>query len=264
MNVFKFSPLLLSLVFPLHAHAGETEWAIQALVLHQHVEEIGRTGNTLVEESGLEPGVELVVRWVARENALSGKMLLSSSTLDYEGRTQSGVPVDSATDYRRLRATLGYSRGITDTTKLNIQLETEWLSRDINGTGNISGLQEDTKSSRLLFGVEKHLGGVDRPIRVDLAAVVGVSGTQTISAPGIIDDVDLPEGRTLGARVAANLPLGESNGRGLAWSLAPTVEYLHSERSEDRPWFQNGVRRGTLAQPETRRWSAGVGLMASW
>ena len=264
MNVFKFSPLLLPFVFPLHAHAGETEWAIQALALHQHVEEIGRTGNILVEESGLEPAAELVARWIASENTLSGKMLFGSSTLDYEGRTQSGVPIDSETDYRRLRATLGYSRVMTDTTKLSIQFETEWLSRDIQGIGTISGLQEDTRSSRLLFGVEKRVGGVGRPIRLDLAAVVGVSGTQTISAPGIIDDVDLPEGSTLGARVAANLPLGESDGRGLAWSLAPTVEYLHSERSEDRPWFQNGVLRGTLAQPETRRWAAGVGLVASW
>ena len=264
MNVFKFSPLLFLLVFPLHASAGETEWAVKAQALYQHVEEIGRTGNTLVEESGVEPAVELGIRWSERENSLSGKILFGGSTLDYAGRTQSGVPIDSATDYRRLRASLGYARSITDTTALGLRFETEWLSRDINGTGNISGLQEDTRSSRLLFGVEQRFGRAVHPVLLDLAAVVGVSGTQTISAPGIVDDVDLPEGRTLGARVEASVPLGESGGRALAWSLVPTVEYLHSDRSEDRPWFQNGVLRGTLAQPEMRRWAAGVGLTASW
>jgi hypothetical protein len=264
MNVSKFSLLLLIFVFPLHSHAGDTEWTLKAQALYQHVEEIGRTGNTLVEESGWEPALELGTCWVQRESALSARLLFGSSTLDYAGRTQSGIPIDSETDYRRLRASLGYAHGITDTTTLNLQFETEWLSRDINGTGNISGLQEDTRSSRLLFGVEQRFGRDGRPVRLDLAALVGISGTQTISAPGIIDDVDLPEGRTLGARAAVHLPLGASGGKGPDWSLVPTVEYLHSDRSENRPWFQNGVLRGILAQPETRRWGAGVGLMASW
>jgi hypothetical protein len=72
------------------------------------------------------------------------------------------------------------------------------------------------------------------------------------------------KGRTYGVRGIVSIPLSPDSKGGCTWTLTPTVEYLHSDRSEDRLWTQNGVIRGTLAQPETRRWAAGVGLMAIW
>lgn len=265
MNLPRICLFSLAFVLPWNAHALESEWSIKTLLLYQTVDEIAQSGTTLVSESGVEPALELGGSWPQTAGgALFGKVLLSGSTLDYEGRTQSGRPVDSETDYRRLRMTLGYSHAVTPATKLKAQFETEWLSRDINGIGSIAGLNEETQSSRLLLGLEKELGGSGRPISVEVAGVFGLSGTQEVSSPGIVDEVALPEGQAIGARFAAVIPLGVPRSSGWAWALTPVVEYLQTDRSEDRLWSQNGVIRGTLAQPEMRRWSAGVGLMATW
>lgn len=265
MNLPRLCLFSLAFALPWNAHALESEWSIKTLLLYQTVDEIAQSGTTLVSESGVAPALEFGGRWPqATGGALFGKVLLSGYTLDYEGRTQSGRPVDSETDYRRLRMTVGYSHAVTPATKLKAQFEAEWLARDINGIGNIAGLSEDTQSNRLLLGLEKELGGSGRPISVEVAGVFGLSGTQEVSSAGIVDEVELPEGQALGARFAAVIPLGAPRSSGWAWSLTPAVEYLHTDRSEDRLWSQNGVIRGTLAQPEMRRWSAGLGLMATW
>jgi hypothetical protein len=260
-----FSLLLgLSLATPIQADELDGSWSIKALALYQNLEETGRSGSTLVEESGLEPAIELAGEWPAGSGSLIGSMLLSRYTLDYEGKSQAGRLVDSETDYQRVRMALGYSHPLQETLRLKVQLEVEWLERDINGVDNIAGLNEETQSNRLLIGLEKDVLTFDRQISVELTGVWGLSGTQEVSSPGIIDEVELPEGRTYGVRGIVSIPLNPDSKGGWTWTLTPTVEYLHSDRSEDRLWTQNGVIRGTLAQPETRRWAAGVGLMAIW
>jgi hypothetical protein len=260
-----FSLLLgLSLAMPIQADEPDGSWSLKALALYQNVEEIGQSGSTLLEESGLGPAIELAGAWPAASGSVIGSMLLSRYTLDYEGRSQLGRAVDSETDYQRLRVALGYSHPLQDTLRLKVQVEVEWLERDINGVDNIAGLNEETQSNRLLVGLEKDVLTFDRQISVELTGVWGLSGTQEVSSPGIIDEVELPEGRTYGVRGLVSIPLNPDSKGGWTWTLTPTVEYLHSDRSEDRLWTQNGVIRGTLAQPETRRWAAGVGLMATW
>ena len=212
----------------------------------------------------MEPAIELAGAWPAGSGSVIGSILLSRYTLDYEGTSQVGRPVDSDTDYERLRMALGYSYAFQETGRLKVQLEVEWLERDINGVDNIAGLSEETQSNRLLIGLQKDFVTFDRQIGLELTWVWGLSGTQKVSSAGIIDEVELPEGRTYGVRSIVSIPLNPDSKGGWRWTLTPTVEYLYSDRSEDRLWTQNGVIRGTLAQPETRRWAAGVGLMAIW
>jgi hypothetical protein len=254
----------LSLATPIHANEFDGTWSIKALALYQNLEETGQSGSTLVEESGLEPAIELAGAWPVGHGSLIGNILLSRYTLDYEGRSQAGRSVDSETDYQRVRVALGYSHPLQEALRLKVQVELEWLERDINGVDNIAGLNEESQSNRLLIGLEKDVLTFDRQISVELTGVWGLSGTQEVSSPGIIDEVELPEGRTYGVRGIVSIPLSPDSKGGCTWTLTPTVEYLHSDRSEDRLWTQNGVIRGTLAQPETRRWAAGVGLMAIW
>jgi len=260
-----FSLLLgLSLAAPIQADELDGSWSIKALALYQNLEETGQSGSTLVEESGLEPAIELAGAWPAGNGSVIGSILLSRYTLDYEGKSQAGRSVDSETDYQRLRVALGYSHPLQETARLKVQLEVEWMERDINGVDSIAGLNEETQSNRLLIGLEKDVLTFDRQISLELIGVWGLSGTQKVSSAGIIDEVELPEGRTYGVRSIVSIPLNPHSKGGWMWTLTPTVEYLHSDRSEDRLWTQDGVIRGTLAQPETRRWAAGLGLMAIW
>lgn len=249
---------------PIQADELDGSWSIKALALYQNLEETGRSGSTLVEESGLEPAIELAWAWPAGSGSVIGNILLSRYTLDYEGKSQAGRSVDSETDYQKLRVALGYSHPLRETLRLKVQVEVEWLERDINGVDNIAGLNEETQSNRLLIGLEKDFLAFARQIGLELIGVWGLSGTQKVSSAGIIDEVELPEGRTYGVRSVISIPLNPDSKSEWTWTLTPTVEYLHSDRSEDRLWTQNGVIRGTLAQPETRRWAAGVGLMAIW
>jgi hypothetical protein len=260
-----FSLLLgLSLAMPIQADEPDGSWSLNALALYQTVEEIGQSGSTLVEESGLEPAIELAGAWPTGSGSVIGSMLLSRYTLDYEGRSQLGRAVDSETDYQRLRMALDYSHPLQDTLRLKVQVEGEWLERHINGVENIAGLNEETRSNRLLIGLEKDVFTFDRRISVELTGVWGLSGTQKVSSAGIIDEVELPEGRTYGVRSIVSIPLNPDSKGGWTWTLTPTLEYLHSDRSEDRLWTQDGVPQGILAQPETHRWAAGIGLMAIW
>lgn len=266
LYVTRFFILLLVAagILSTHAAASDGILAIGVVARYHDVEEVGQSGAPLVQESGWEPAIELGGKWPVPSGALIGKILMSRYALDYEGRSQLGRSVDSETDYRRIRVGLGYSHGLTETTKVSLQFERESLERDINSVGNIAGLNEKTESNRLLLGVEKVLAALGRPISLEWAGVLGLSGTQKVASPGVIDEVRIPEGRTYGIRVAATIPLGSRGERGWSWALTPTIEYLHSKRSEDRPWTQNGAIRGILAQPETRRWAFGVGLMAMW
>jgi len=264
MRCFVFTLFGLSLAMPIQADELDGSWSIKALALYQNLEETGQSGSTLVEESGLEPAIELAGAWPAGSGSVIGSILLSRYTLDYEGKSQAGRSVDSETDYQRLRVALGYSHPLQETARLKVQLEVEWMERDINGVDNIAGLNEETQSNRLLIGLEKDVLTFDRQISLELIGVWGLSGTQKVSSAGIIDEVELPEGRTYGVRSIVSIPLNPDSKGGWMWTLTPTVEYLHSDRSEDRLWTQDGVIRGTLAQPETRRWAAGLGLMAIW
>ena len=249
---------------PIQANQFQESWSIEALALYQNLEETRRSGSTLVEESGLAPAIALAGAWPAGRGSVIGTMLLSRYTLDYEGKSQGGRSVDSETDYQRLRVALGYSSPLQETLRLKVQVEVEWMERDIAGVDNIAGLNEETQSNRLLIGLEKDVLTFDRQIGLELTAVWGLSGTQKVSSAGIIDEVELPEGRTYGVRSIVSIPLNPDSKAGWTWTLTPRFEYLHSDRSEDRLWTQDGVLRGTLAQPETRRWAAGVGLMAIW
>ncbi len=212
----------------------------------------------------MEPAIELAGVWPAGGGSVTGRLLLSRYTLDYEGRSQAGRPVDSESDYRRLRLGVGYAYPLAETWRIRLELESEWLDRDIAGVENIAGLNEEMRSTRLLAGMETTFTARDRPVTLDLSALWALSGTQEVSSPGVIDPVELPEGRSWGVRGAVRIPLNPHSANRWSWVLIPRFEYLHSDRSENRLWTQDGVIQGTLAQPETRRWAVGAGLMAIW
>ncbi|MFZ0105573.1 MAG: hypothetical protein WAK92_01775, partial [Thiobacillus sp.] len=193
------SRLLLLLPFlapPLQAAELQGNWSVEAQLLYRNIEETGSSGSTLVDESGLVPALEIGGRFPAGKGAWIGRLLLSDYTLDYEGRSRLGRTVESETDYRRLRLGFGYAYPLADTWRIRLELEAERLERDIAGVDNIAGLNEEMRSTRLLAGLEKTFVAVDRTVTLDLAALWGLSGTQEVSSPGVIDQVELPEGRS--------------------------------------------------------------------
>ncbi|MBU1235643.1 MAG: hypothetical protein KJ634_08860 [Gammaproteobacteria bacterium] len=254
------SIFLLSLLMPALCHAAEATWSLDTKLLHHGVDEFSQSGTKLVEESGWGPAIALTRRLPVGPGQWRATIELADHTLDYDGRSQSGIPVRSTTDYQRIRVATGYNHPVSEETKLGAQFEIESLDREINGVDNIAGLSEKTLSRCLVLGLETTIDRVD----LTLDAVVGLSGSQKVSSPGIIDEVALPEGDMLGFRIGAALPLGRLAEDGLKWSATSALEYLRIDRSESRPWYQNGVQRGILTQPETRRWSLGFGLVTKW
>lgn len=218
-----------------------------------------RGSHHLVDERGTIPSAEGRVFIPFSSGTFEIGYAASNGHLHYDGQTQSGRPFRTTTDQRISRSTVTYSHPITHYLHLRLGWELERRNRRIHGKGDVLGLDENYRHQHALAGLQYRAGWASA--QMDLLASLG--GSQSISAKGAIDTVTVPSNGALGIRLQAALPLTDAHSD-THLHLIPRFEYLHTPRSDSRPYSNGGMPAGTISQPETRRWSAGLGLALSW
>ncbi len=218
-----------------------------------------RGSRHLVDEHGVIPAAEARVIIPLPSGTFALEHAASGGALHYDGQTQSGRPFQTTTDQRISRSAIKYSIPLTENLHIRLGWELEARSRRIHGRAHVLGLDEDYRHQLALAGLQYQASW--GKTQADL--LTSLSGSQSISSKGAIDKVTIPSNHVLGIRLQAALPLTDPNPATRVYWV-PRLEYLHTPRSASRPYNNAGLPAGTISQPETRRWSAGLGLVLSW
>jgi len=249
---------------PNAVYAGQTTWSAGAAIERQILTETGRSGATLVEETGWLPVLSLGGHHVLADGYLQGGLSYTDSNLDYDGQSQNGQAATSLSGHHRLRLSLGYGRPVAADWDVSGHFEYERLDRDIRGVDDLAGMSERYRALRVVARLGHVTTVMRRPARVELAVSYGLDGRQQVASPGVIDPVELPMGKAWGIGGSLDVELGHLAMGGPVWHLTPSLAYRHAARSDNRPWTANGFYRGVIAQPETAVWEAGLGIRADW
>lgn len=234
------------------------DWQLGLGAQYENVQEFDRAGSRLLTERGFLPDAQLCAsaNWDLAHLKLELSHALGS--LDYDGQTQSGRAISTQTHYRNTKASLITAWDISAPWELQIGLVREWRKRQIQSLSHVAGMEERYRSNWAIAGLEWRYQDAD----IAFQGILGLAGTQTVSSPNLIDPVNFKSGQLRGWRGEAHIPIKKIAGMRLA--LKPSFELLTIERSKDAQWTLDGIPQGSLAQPKTRRWSAGANVLVAW
>ena len=247
LRILCISGLCLASALSAPAHA---EWQVSAGLAARHldVKEIGRNGQTLVNERGWLPGVRVRADYALPQWRLGVSADFYRNDISYDGRLQSGAPfrTDTGTTMARLGIDAAYR--LTETTHLVVGLERDEWRRRIRGQGNVLGLDERYSSWRLLGGAEFGLAhGTAGNLRArTLLVAAGPERLRVRFDQQVYDDARFTTKAAAGARlgldfVPAALP---------AMTIGMEFDWLKVRRSDPAELRRGGVPMGTVAQPE--------------
>lgn len=266
-SIFKFlaTSAVVNLAV-LTAEAANIAWSFDSGVSRVSVLEKSLSGDTLVEELGWQPHLEfgLIKPLAGSPGSITANAFLSSSTLDYDGQSQNGTAIETHTDYRRARLNVGYLHPLTETLDIALSYTLEKSTRDIQSQGALTGLNEEYRQQFLEIGITKKLTINNGPATLDINAATLTSGSQHVSAAGVIDRTTLPIDEANGIRIKMSIPLSKKPAQSIAIKLIPSMEFMHTPRSRSRPWRQNGQLRGSLSQPEMETLRIGLAIQSMW
>ncbi|NML27848.1 hypothetical protein [Zoogloea dura] len=242
----------------LRAESPPARYELILLAEHQALSET-RNGHTLVEERGNLPSLTGRISLPMPHGALHLALSASSGELDYDGQTQRGAGFTSTTRLRTLRHAVSYVYPLQDGLNVLVGWLEEKRNRRISGRGAVLGLDEDYRHDYGTLGIRRDASWGS--IQAEL--LLGLGGSQSVSSRGAVDTVTFPSNSGSGLHLQGRFPVtGHTHALRLEW--LPRFEYLHTPRSDSRPYNNGGMPAGTISQPETRRWSAGLGLALSW
>ncbi len=209
--------------------------------------EYDTNGRRIVMEQGWLPGLEARLGFTEGQCGLFGKASFYKHDIDYRGQTQSSSALASTTATGIMQMQTGMSYALTDATSLFAALEWERWQRDINGVGNVKGLQERTTTHRLLLGLEaRHAWSPYGTIGASAAIVQARPEQLRVGFSGVLDEASFRTRSATGLRLG--LSLRPQAWPALEWVL--DVDRIRVGRSADATVSRNGAYAGTVAQPE--------------
>lgn len=133
---------------------AETQLTISPSLLHFDYTEFSTTDQELDNESGWLPGLEARLNHsFASDWSFAIVSAYYSGTVDYVGQTQSGVPHNTDTDTDLFRIGGQINRRVYEKINLFIGIQSHQWDRDINDTGNVSGIYETYKWHEYAIGL---------------------------------------------------------------------------------------------------------------
>lgn len=235
--------------------AAEWQYGIGVAARDFSVSEYAPSGRRIVREDGWMPGLQAQAAWRNGAWTLSGEAEWYGGDIDYRGQTQLGAPLSSSTGTGLLQLRGKAAYGFADAWDAFAALE--WLRwrRDIRGTAIAAGLNELTRSQRLLLGLE---WGARR----DAASAWSASAALVLARPerlqvrfsGLYDDAEFDTRSAVGARLGAAWRLGER------FQLHADLDWMRIPRSDAAPLTRKGAFAGTVTQPEHELRSITLGL----
>lgn len=211
------------------------------------VTEYDRSGKQLVREQGRLPGLEGRLAYKFSEWTFIGEVELYKNSIDYRGQTQFGAPIVSTTATKLVQVRSGLSYVVNETVTAFTALEWERWYRDIRGVQTVLGLQEQSTSKRLIFGL-------DAQWRIPSYGQISTGAALVLARPekvhvgfsGALDEATLDTETATGLRLAVSLhPDAYSR-----LELRAGYDWLRVSRSEDASVTNHGQFAGTIAQPE--------------
>lgn len=226
--------------------AQAIEVAVDASVASHRLRERSAAGSTLVREAGVAPGLELRLgqpldrAWLA--HAALG---LWATDADYDGRTQSGIPVASRTRSSSLAAEAGLMwRPVGRAWRLDGALRLEHFRRRIVGAAGAAGLDERLTQPRLVL----RAGWDDEGWTLRAGPLWGPRARLSVRFDDrLFDPATLRSGRARGVVLEASRALAP------AWRIGLDAEVLDVGRSLDAPLTLAGTVVGSVSQPRWRR-----------
>ena len=238
-------------------------WMLAANYRHETVDEYLMDGSKFLREGGNQPVLKISRVSDLGPGAIQMAIEHARPGLDYRGRSQNGVAINTRTDYANTRVSATYNLPLLSGWQGRVGLEQEFRNRNIHAAGKVAGLRENYRTLWEVLGLrwQKSTGRGECVVSLDWMS--SVAGHQKVWSDGIMDPVRFDTGSAEGARLSVEWPVYRF---GDAQRLSATA-YFESfviERSLDVAWQRNGVTQGYLAQPETHRKQMGVGLSYYW
>jgi hypothetical protein len=220
------------------------------------VVESDRNGRQLVQEDGWLPGLDLRAEYAWQDYRFGVAGEIYRRDLGYQGSLQNGAPFSTDTETTLSRIRFDVTRRVGDHGRLMAGVEWDEWRRNILGRGAVLGLNERTRSWRLLAG-----GGArvlqSSTANVDLDASLVLAAPEKLSVSfqnRIYDDAQFSTRSAVGVRLA----LGVQPTAVPAMTISVDFDWLRVPRSDDAVLRRNGVAVGTLAQPEHSRRAFGI------
>jgi len=230
---------------------GAVDLHVGASVLRFDFREVADTGEQLVREQGVLPGVlggvgQTLGRW-----RWSAELSYYAGSVQYDGQTQTGATFDTKTDATLTRVRARALRLLDPEGRFaaGLGLGYRQWQRQIRGRGMVSGLDErfvagDVSAEARLSVLRSETTTVD----IDLQAAWPLRPQVKIDFGGIFDTKTLLLGPRLAGRVS--VPASWTTGPGSRLIVEPGFEAWGFGRSSTEPLYHHGVPAGVVYQPE--------------
>lgn len=250
MTVRSLAPALLALASGAAGAqalaAPDLSWGLSAGVQHRRLVERADNGNRLVEESG--PLLRLAIDGTLRlqgGGALQAGAELAGGNLDYEGRTQVGVPLTTDARHREFALNLGWRPwALAAWGEAWLVLRTLQQRRDIASTATVTGLRE---TSTLVMPGVRWNGNLDAAgwrLRPSVELRTSAWHRLHVDYRGLFDAQDLDGGHR------NELSLGlEASAAGSPWNWSLEWTRARQAASERATLSRGGAPVGTVRQP---------------
>ena len=225
---------------------------------HFGYQEFDDGGDSINQENGWIPGLQVGFSEALRLLTLSGSVSYFAGRVDYEGETQRAQPFSSDTDQKYIRASIGVARRVSTAGMPGFDVFADlgirvW-DRNIRGDDRVSGLLEEYQWWEAALGVGMPFKtSLRREWRLESALLYILDPRLTVVLPEF-DDPTLELGEGLGLRIQAQHRWWTESGIG--FRLTAFAEGWNFGRSNDQPLVRNGVTQGMVHEPrsESRHW----------
>ena len=221
--------------------------SIEPSLRYASVSEYSPAGERIVRENGWLPGVAGRLAYRSDAWEVFGAAALFQGDIDYDGQLQNGQPYRSKTGTRMAEAQLGLRYRVLDATDIVAALAVDSWRRHIRGSGKAIGLQEDTRSGRLLIGVEQAWRfGSDGQLTAGASLVHAAPERLRIGFSGLLDDVTVRTRSANGYLLALRYRPEQAS----KLALGAQFDYIRVPRSAAYQVTRDGRAAGEVTQPE--------------
>ena len=233
-----------------------------ASVLRFDFREYADTGEQLVRELGVLPGVvggvgQAIGRW-----RWSAELSYHSGTVDYDGQTQAGAAFNTTTDavVSMIRARALHQLDQDGRFAAGLGLGYRQWQRHIGGRASVSGLDERFTAGDVSFNARLSvLRSEAATVDVDLQFAWPIRPQVKIDFSGKYDSRTLLPGPRLATRVSA--PVSWAAGPLSRFVVEPGFEAWGYGRSATETLYRDGVPAGVVYQPQGKGYNLELRLV---
>ena len=208
------------------------------------VSEFDPSGTRLVREQGALPGIEAGLNYQGEGWQAFGELERYQAGIAYRGQSSLGQPLSSTTSTALSQLRVGAIASVTARSALLAAIETEHWRRDIGSSGAVLGLQENTRSNRLLFGFQ-YLWNPSAGFTTQALLVVAAPEHLQVAFSGALDATSLTTRSGVGVRLLADYQLLAAP----HIQLHAGIDYLDVKASAPADVTRQGTLAGSITQP---------------